>query len=38
MEIYQVDAFTDQPYKGNPAAVCILDKLQEVSWLTDVAG
>lgn len=38
MEIYQVDAFTEQPYKGNPAAVCILDKLQEVSWLTDVAG
>ncbi|HKL13067.1 MAG TPA: PhzF family phenazine biosynthesis protein [Halanaerobiales bacterium] len=37
MEIYQVDAFTNQPYKGNPAAVCILDTLQEVSWLTDVA-
>lgn len=22
--IYQVDAFTDQPFKGNPAAVCLL--------------
>lgn len=22
--IYQVDAFTDEPFKGNPAAVCIL--------------
>jgi len=24
--LYQVDAFTDQPFRGNPAAVCILDK------------
>ena len=22
--IYQVDAFTAQPFKGNPAAVCIV--------------
>lgn len=28
--IYQVDAFTDQLYKGNPAAVCPLDQ-----WLPD---
>lgn len=28
-KIYQVDAFTDQPFGGNPAAVCILN-----SWLS----
>ncbi|HMQ49434.1 MAG TPA: PhzF family phenazine biosynthesis protein [Saprospiraceae bacterium] len=28
--VYQVDAFTDQLFKGNPAAVCPLDK-----WLPD---
>ena len=28
--IYQVDAFSDTPFGGNPAAVCILD-----SWLSD---
>lgn len=26
MKFWQVDAFTDQPFKGNPAAVCILEK------------
>jgi PhzF family phenazine biosynthesis protein len=30
LPIYQVDAFTDELFKGNPAAVCILK-----SWLTD---
>lgn len=24
--IFQVDSFTDRPFKGNPAAVCVLDK------------
>ena len=28
--IYQVDAFTSEVFKGNPAAVCPLDK-----WLPD---
>lgn len=28
--VFHVDAFTDQPFKGNPAAVCLLD-----SWLDD---
>ena len=27
---YQVDAFTDQAFKGNPAAVCVLE-----TWLSD---
>jgi PhzF family phenazine biosynthesis protein len=25
--IFQVDAFTERPFKGNPAAVCVLDKV-----------
>ena len=24
-EIFHVDAFTDKPFAGNPAAVCLLD-------------
>ena len=30
LSLYQIDAFTDQVFKGNPAAVCPLD-----SWLAD---
>ena len=37
MTIYQVDAFTDKPFSGNPAAVCILDELQDESWMQNVA-
>nr|XP_060624886.1 phenazine biosynthesis-like domain-containing protein [Anolis sagrei ordinatus] len=30
ISIFTVDAFTDQPFRGNPAAVCLLeDKLEE---------
>lgn len=29
IDIYQVDAFTDEAFKGNPAAVCILDNTIE---------
>ena len=25
-KIYQVDAFTEEAFKGNPAAVCILEE------------
>lgn len=37
MTIYQVDAFTDKPFTGNPAAVCILDELQDEGWMQNVA-
>jgi predicted PhzF superfamily epimerase YddE/YHI9 len=30
LTLYQIDAFTDKVFKGNPAAVCPLD-----SWLAD---
>ncbi len=35
--IYQVDAFTDKPYRGNPAAVCILGKPRDEKWMQNVA-
>ena len=35
--IVQVDAFTAQPYAGNPAAVCILPATPSELWMRDVA-
>jgi PhzF family phenazine biosynthesis protein len=35
--IYQVDAFTSEPFKGNPAGVCILDNDMPEEWMQNVA-
>jgi predicted PhzF superfamily epimerase YddE/YHI9 len=35
--IVVVDAFTDQPFAGNPAAVCILPSPASDAWMRDVA-
>jgi PhzF family phenazine biosynthesis protein len=35
--IYQVDAFTDKPFSGNPAGVCILPKKTSEEWMKAVA-
>ena len=35
--IYQVDAFTDRPFAGNPAAVCILPAPADAAWMQAVA-
>ncbi|MFC1480962.1 PhzF family phenazine biosynthesis protein [Candidatus Neomarinimicrobiota bacterium] len=35
--LYQVDAFTSEPFKGNPAAVCLLDGPATVEWMQLVA-
>ncbi len=35
--IVQVDAFTDRPFAGNPAAVCRLDAPAEDGWMSLVA-
>ncbi|MBF2078596.1 MAG: PhzF family phenazine biosynthesis protein [Synechococcales cyanobacterium T60_A2020_003] len=35
--IIQVDAFTDKPFAGNPAAVCVLDQPQSDDWMQNVA-
>src|SRR5256885_13657821 len=37
LRITQVDAFTDRPFAGNPAAVCILPKAAEPAWMLKVA-
>jgi PhzF family phenazine biosynthesis protein len=36
-KIYQVDAFTEQPFAGNPAAVCVLSEPHDDSWYQAVA-
>lgn len=35
--IYQVDAFTDKPFAGNPAGVCVLDAPADEAWMQRVA-
>jgi PhzF family phenazine biosynthesis protein len=35
--IYQVDAFTTKPFKGNPAGVCLLDLEPDASWMQNIA-
>jgi PhzF family phenazine biosynthesis protein len=35
--IFQVDAFTSEPFKGNPAGVCILDAEPSSTWMQNVA-
>ena len=36
-EIVQVDAFTDTPFRGNPAAVCFLTEARDPAWMQNVA-
>jgi len=36
--VYQVDAFTDEPFRGNPAAVCILQNQYEDNILQSIAA
>lgn len=38
MRIFQVDAFTDRPFAGNPAAVCILQEPRDAGWMQSVAA
>ena len=37
LTIYQVDAFSDKPFAGNPAAVCILPEPGNERWMQQVA-
>jgi PhzF family phenazine biosynthesis protein len=37
LPIYQVDAFADRPFAGNPAAVCILPAPRDEAWMQSVA-
>src|SRR5258708_33505709 len=36
-QLFQVDAFTDRPFAGNPAAVCLLTDERDAGWLQSVA-
>jgi predicted PhzF superfamily epimerase YddE/YHI9 len=38
MKIYQVDAFTDKPFTGNPAGVCVLPGPKDDAWMQCVAA
>lgn len=35
--IWQVDAFTAEPFRGNPAAVCVLSEPRSPEWMQRVA-
>jgi PhzF family phenazine biosynthesis protein len=37
LRIVQVDAFTNRPFAGNPAAVCLLPEARPDQWMRDVA-
>ena len=36
--LFGVDAFTDEPFRGNPAAVCLLDAPAGEAWMRSVAA
>ncbi len=38
LTITQVDAFTQTPFAGNPAAVCVLPEERAEQWMQNVAG
>ena len=37
IRVVQVDAFTDRPFSGNPAAVVVLDEPGDPGWMQNVA-
>ena len=36
--LFQVDAFTAEPFAGNPAAVCLLEGGEDAGWMQAVAA
>ena len=38
MQLFQVDAFTDRLFAGNPAGVCLLDTEVSESWMQNMAA
>ncbi len=38
MDLWTIDAFTEQPFSGNPAAVCWLDTPRDDAWHRALAG
>ena len=37
MRLLQIDAFTSEAFRGNPAAVCLLDREHDDEWMQSVA-
>ena len=37
MKQYIIDAFTDKPFSGNPAAVCVMDKWPKEDFMMKLA-
>ena len=37
IRIFKVDAFTDKPFSGNPAGVCILPEKRDDRWMQSIA-
>jgi PhzF family phenazine biosynthesis protein len=37
LKIVQVDAFTEKPFAGNPAVVCILPEPRDETWMQNIA-
>ncbi|MFM8319522.1 MAG: PhzF family phenazine biosynthesis protein [Chloroflexota bacterium] len=38
IQLYQVDAFSERPFAGNPAGVCLLDGPADPQWMQQVAA
>ena len=38
MKLYQVDSFTNERFRGNPAAVCLLPEARDDAWMQSMAG
>ena len=38
MRVLHIDAFTDRPFKGNPAAVVLLDRERDATWMQSVGA
>jgi len=38
LRVTQIDAFTDVPFKGNAAAVCVLDEFPSDRWMQSLAA
>jgi len=38
MHFFQIDAFTDRAFKGNPASICLMDRDVDDDWMQAVAA
>ncbi len=37
LQLFHIDAFTERPFTGNPAAVCLLEREMDHAWMQAVA-